>query len=88
MDHGESSDYAYLGRLPRLDGKGGFLYLAGIHAAGEAGTIHYLCEHMAEVYREVKTRRFSTIIRCSFDPATQQIKESERVTPLYRPDSP
>jgi hypothetical protein len=28
-DHGETADYGYVGRLPRPDGKGTFLYLAG-----------------------------------------------------------
>jgi hypothetical protein len=86
IDSGESGDFAYLGRLPRLDGKGGFLYMAGIHAVGAAGAIHYLSEHMADAYREVKTRRFSTIIRCTFDPKTREVTSSERVTPFYRQD--
>jgi hypothetical protein len=37
FDQGTRSDVAYLGRLPRPDGKGSFLYLAGIHAMGSAG---------------------------------------------------
>jgi transcriptional regulator with XRE-family HTH domain len=84
MDEGESSDYAYLGRLPRLDGRGGFLYIAGIHAVGAAGVVHYLDNHLAELYREVKTRRFSTIIRCTFETVTRHIKSSQRISPLYK----
>jgi transcriptional regulator with XRE-family HTH domain len=84
MDKGESSDYAYLGRLPRLDGRGSFLYIAGIHAVGAAGVVHYLDNHLTELYREVKTRRFSTIIGCSFDAVTRRIEGSTRISPLYK----
>lgn len=84
MDEGESGDYAYLGRLPRLDGRGSFLYIAGIHAVGAAGVVHYLDNHLTDLYREVKTRRFSTIIRCAFDAATRRIESSKRVAPLYK----
>ena len=86
MDSGESGDFAYLGRLPRLDGRGSFLYIAGIHAVGAAGVVHYLDNHLAELYREVKTRRFSTIIRCTFDPVTRKIESSKRIAPLYKSD--
>jgi hypothetical protein len=77
---------SYLGRLPRIDGRGTFLYFAGIHAPGNAGAAHYLEGHLEELYGEVRTGRFSTIIACRFDPDTHQITNSERVTPLYRTD--
>jgi hypothetical protein len=83
-DHGDPGDYAYLGRLPRIDGRGTFLYLAGIHAPGASGVAHYLEGHLGELYAELRTRRFSTIIACQFDPETHEITSSERVTPLYR----
>ncbi len=88
MDAGEPGDYAYLGRLPRPDGRSTFLYLAGIHASGAAGAIHYLKGHLAEVYAEVRTRRFSTLIACQYDPATLEIAASKQLTPLYRPEGP
>ena len=37
MDNGEMCDFGYLGRLPRPDGRGTFLYIGGIHAAGTSG---------------------------------------------------
>jgi len=86
-DHGEPTDYAYLGRLPRIDGRGTFLYFAGIHAPGNSGAMHYLEGHLEELYGEVRTGRFSTIISCRFDPDTRQVISSERVTPLYRADT-
>jgi hypothetical protein len=86
-DHAESADYAYLGRLPRIDGRGTFLYFAGIHAPGNSGAMHYLEGHLEELYGEVRTGRFSTIIACRFDPDSHQVTSSERVTPLYRTDT-
>ncbi|MFF7752292.1 sigma factor-like helix-turn-helix DNA-binding protein [Streptomyces sp. NPDC007971] len=83
-EDGSAGDVGYLGRLPRLDGKGTFLYIAGIHAIGASGVVHYLENNLAELYREVRTRRFSTLISCRYDPKTLEVLESRRVTPLYR----
>jgi hypothetical protein len=82
----EHSDIAYFGRLPRLDGRGTFLYMPGIHAPGPAGIIHYLTHELAAVYREVGLRRFSTLIESRFDPATHAVLSSRRITPLYQHD--
>ncbi|MGH3798962.1 MAG: sigma-70 family RNA polymerase sigma factor [Pseudonocardiaceae bacterium] len=87
MDAGQHRDYAYLGRLPRLDGRGNFLYIAGIHAMGAPCVIHYLENHLTELYSEVKTRRFSTIISGDFDAETLDVSSSSRLTPIYRPES-
>ena len=84
LDDDIPEDYGYLGRLPRPDSRGTFLYIAGIHAVGAPGVVHYLERNLAEVYREVKTKRFSTLIHCKFDPETREITASERVTPFYR----
>jgi hypothetical protein len=86
MDTGTPGDLAYLGRLPRPDGRGSFLYIAGIHAIGAGGVVHYLHQEMAELYREVRTKRFSTLIGCEFDPDSLEVLRSERLTPLYRPE--
>ncbi|MFC7331397.1 hypothetical protein [Marinactinospora rubrisoli] len=84
MDTGERADYAYLGRLPRPDGRGTFVYLAGIHAVGATGVTHWLAHNLSDLYREVGRRRFSTLIRCTYTTDPLQITSSERVTPLYR----
>ncbi|WAU85035.1 sigma factor-like helix-turn-helix DNA-binding protein [Streptomyces sp. Qhu-G9] len=83
-ENGSAGDFGYLGRLPRLDGRGTFLYIAGIHAIGANGVVHFLENNLAELYREVRTRRFSTLISCRYDPETLDVLESRRVTPLYR----
>jgi hypothetical protein len=83
MDEGTPADIGYLARLPRPDARGTFLYIAGIHAMGSSGVIHYLDDHLAEVYREVKTKRFSALVRCGFDPDTRKVTSSTLITPLY-----
>lgn len=83
-DSGESMDFAYIGRLPRPDGKGTFLYLAGIHGPGTAGAAHYLEGHLAEIYREVRGRRWSALVGCRFDATSRQIITSELLTPIFR----
>jgi hypothetical protein len=86
-DFDEPGDIAYFGRLPRPDGKGTFLYMAGIHAAGAAGVVHYLSGEIATLFREVRNRRFSMLISCRYDPETHEIISSERITPIYRHDT-
>ncbi|MGW1037878.1 sigma-70 family RNA polymerase sigma factor [Streptomyces antibioticus] len=86
MDHGGNSDVAYFGRLPRPDGQGTFLYIAGIHARGSGGVVHWLNHELATVHRELKAKRFSTLISSTFDPDTLEITSSKRITPFYRPE--
>ncbi|MGW3200083.1 sigma-70 family RNA polymerase sigma factor [Streptomyces sp. NPDC001118] len=86
MDRGENSDIAYFGRLPRPDGQGTFLYIAGIHARGSGGVVHWLNHELANVHRELKAKRFSTLISSTFDPDTLEITSSKRITPFYRPE--
>ena len=83
-DSGQPVDYGYIGRLPRPDGRGSFLYLAGIHAMGTLGVAHYLEEHLDELYREVKNRRFSLLVGCTYDPAKRTVKKVDALTPIYR----
>lgn len=84
-DEGQAADYAYIGRLPRPDGKGSFLYLAGAHAQGTLGAAQFIVDNLASLYKELKVRRFSMIIRCEYDPANpRNILRCERVTPIYR----
>ena len=85
IETGEAADYAYVGRLPRPDGKGTFLYLAGIHAPGNLGAATFVADNIADLHRELKTRRFSVLISCRFDPKDRRkILATERLTPLYR----
>lgn len=82
-DAGEPADYAYIGRLPRTDGRGTFLYLAGIHAMGTLGAAIYLTSNVDELYAQVKSRSWSTLIECRYDPDTRAIEAVDRLTEIY-----
>jgi hypothetical protein len=77
-------DVAYLSRQARPDGNGSFILLTGIHAVGSNGVIDYLTRELADLYEQVGTRRFSTLIASEYDPATRAITSSRRITPLYQ----
>jgi hypothetical protein len=84
-DRNELTDYGYVGRLPRPDGKGTFLYLAGIHAQGTLGAAQFVADNLKELYKDLKTRRFSTVVACRFDSeGDPKTIVTERITPLYR----
>ncbi|WP_017590828.1 RNA polymerase sigma factor [Nocardiopsis ganjiahuensis] len=84
MNKGVKADYAYLGRLPRLDGKGSFTYIAGIHSIGATGVTHWLTNNLNEIYAEVgPTKLFSTLIRCDYEDTPLKVTKSERVAPIY-----
>ena len=87
MDDGQCHDFGDLARLPRPDGKGIFLYAAGIHAVGENGVVHYFENHLSDMYRELKAKRFSAIVECEYDPdaGTREIVSSHLVAGYYRP---
>ncbi len=86
FDDGTLGDIGYLGRLPRPDGKGTFLYLAGVHAMGSAGVAHFLEANIGDLYREVKNRRFSVVIGCDFDE-NHRIVASRRLSPIYKQET-
>ena len=86
QDSGGPGDIAYFGRLPRPDGRGYFLYMAGIHAAGPAGVIHYLENALPSLYRQVKRKRFSVLVSSTFDPASGEVLNSKLVSPVYLHD--
>lgn len=81
---GANGDLAYLGTLPRPDGKGTWLYCAGIHAPGSRGGALYLAENIAKLYRETRGHLWSCLVRCDYDPQTQEISNAELVAPVRR----
>lgn len=81
---GEPCDLAYVGRLPRPSGQGSFLYLAGIHSLGTLGAARYVVDNLPELWRELKSRRFSVLVACRYDPDTRKITSTEPLTPLHR----
>ncbi|OLT24465.1 RNA polymerase subunit sigma-24 [Nocardiopsis sp. CNR-923] len=86
MDPQLPMDMAYIGRLPRPDGKGSFLAIAGIHPQGSRGVAHLLTQEIASLWGQVRTDRFSALVRTEYDPNTHEPTRTELITPLYRHD--
>jgi hypothetical protein len=82
-DAGEPGDFGYLGRLPRPDGRGMFLCIAGLHATGTQGVVAFLETALADVYATVKVGRFSMVIGCEYDPATRTVTSAKQASPIY-----
>jgi hypothetical protein len=80
----EGGDLAYLGTLPRPDGKGTWLYCAGIHAPGSRGGALYLSENIAKLYRETRNHLWSCLVQCDYDPETQEISNARLIAPVRR----
>lgn len=83
QDEGAPADLAYVGRLRRPDGKGLFLYVAGIHACGTVGAAQHLISHLDEIYDQVGNKPWSAIVKANYDPKTRDIVSTDLVTPLY-----
>ncbi len=79
----QATDVAYLGRLPRPDGRGSLIVFTGIHPPGSLGVVHLLSTDLSEIYADAKTRTFSTIVGTDYDPTTTEPKKVQRLTPLY-----
>lgn len=81
-DDGKAVDYGYLGRLPRPDGRGSFLYAAGLHGPGTTGVVHHLAEHLGELYRDVGAQRFSVLIECQYDVQSRTVTSTDVLAPI------
>ncbi|MET9366758.1 sigma-70 family RNA polymerase sigma factor [Streptomyces griseoflavus] len=79
-------DIGYLGRLPRPDGKGSLLAIAGIHTQGSLGVVQLLSSELNSLWGQVGDRRFSTLVGVEYDPETSEPRSVELVCPLYRHD--
>ncbi|GLP72060.1 hypothetical protein TUSST3_86780 [Streptomyces sp. TUS-ST3] len=81
-----SHDVGYLGRLPRPDGNGSVLAIAGIHTAGSLGVVQLLSSDLNTLWGQVGERHFSTLVTVEYDPATEEPQSVELLTPLYLHD--
>jgi hypothetical protein len=60
-----SADLAYVGR--HQHGNHVAVHIAGIHAIGSLGAVHYLATHLAELFTQAGDTSFSLVIRASYD---------------------
>ncbi|HEY3561791.1 MAG TPA: hypothetical protein VGL05_30205 [Kribbella sp.] len=82
-DSGESTDYGYIGRLPRPDGAGTFLYVAGLHAPGTLGAALWLTDNLDLVYRETRGKRWSVLVKVDFDK-DRHVTATDLLAPVVR----
>jgi hypothetical protein len=82
-DSGQPGDYAYLGRLPRPDGRGYWLYMAGIHAPGGQGAAVYFDREIGDLFRQVQGGRWSCLVECEWDPDTRHIERVDLLAPVH-----
>ena len=68
------SEFAYLGRILVRDRP--VLVVAGIHALGSVGAVHFLAHNLTELNRRVGTRRFSMVIRSEHNGEAVIMSES------------
>ena len=71
-------DVAYLGRL-RFDDERSIILIAGIHAIGSLGAVHYLRNNLANLYGQVGTEAFSMVVSSTYEDGT--ILTSEEACP-------
>ena len=71
MDNAEpkAADIGYLGRL-QFDNDRSLILIAGVHAIGSVGVIHYLQTNIKRLYAEVGTKPFSMVIQSDHDGET------------------
>ena len=61
--------------------------MAGIHSTGTAGVVHYLEHALPNLYRDAKNRKFSVLVKVTFDPKTHETSATEALTPIYFHDT-
>ena len=86
QDPARPYDVAYLGRLPRPDGDGSVLAVAGTHTQGSLGVAHLLTTDIGSLWGQVGEKRFSVVVGTEYDPETHEPSHTELLTPLYRHD--
>ncbi|MFE9973561.1 sigma-70 family RNA polymerase sigma factor [Streptomyces hirsutus] len=79
-------DVGYLGRLPRPDGAGSLLAIAGIHTQGSLGVVQLLASDLNTLWGQVGDHRFSALVGVEYDPETSEPQSVELLCPLYRHD--
>lgn len=85
-DPARSYDVGYVGRLPRPDGNGSLLAIAGIHTQGSLGVVQLLASDLNALWGQVGDHRFSALVGVDYDPETSEPQSVELLTPLYRHD--
>lgn len=65
LDPSKQTDTGYLAR--HVSSRGIIIHIAGIHAIGSLGVLHYLTTNVGRLYNETKDHSFSAIIESDHD---------------------
>jgi hypothetical protein len=76
-EHSTRADHAYIAR--RKLGSHVVVHIAGLHALGSVGAVHYLMGSLHELYKQYGDKQFSMAITTSFDGLTP--KETNVLVP-------
>lgn len=68
-------------KLPRPDGNGSVLAIAGIHTEGSLGVVRLLASDLSTLWGQVGEHRFSTLVGVEYDPETGEPQSVELLTP-------
>lgn len=71
-------DIAYVGRI-EFDKRRDLFLIAGVHAMGSLGAVHWLSTHLGWLYDQVGLGNFSMVVACEYDQG--DIKKSEAACP-------
>ncbi|ROO90892.1 hypothetical protein EDD29_8633 [Actinocorallia herbida] len=77
-------DVGYLGRLPRPDGQGNILVIAGVHPEGSLGVVHLLTTDIGSLWGQVGDEAFSVVVGTEYDAQTHEPVRTELLTPVYK----
>ncbi|GAB2822532.1 hypothetical protein GCM10022221_20660 [Actinocorallia aurea] len=77
-------DVGYLGRLPRPDGEGNILVIAGVHPEGSLGVVHLLTTDIGSLWGQVGDEAFSVVVGTEYDARTHEPVRTELLTPVYK----
>jgi hypothetical protein len=75
-------DVAYIARLPRPDGTTSVLVIAGVHAIGSLGAVHYLTTmtNLRELHHTVAGQAFSMVVESQFQRSPLRAVAAEAKT--------
>lgn len=76
-------DVAYLGRLPRPDGRGQVIAFTGVHPQGSLGIADFIGNEISALWGEARDRSFSMIVKTKYDQESHEPLTVERLTPIY-----
>jgi hypothetical protein len=86
LDPPQHYDVAYLGRLPRPDGRGQLIAFTGVHPQGTLGVVQLLTNDIATLWGRVGVGPFSVVVKVGYEPESSEPVSVDLLTPIYNHD--